>query len=123
MSECCDDFGAANEEAYFRLPRTACSSREIVARIVLVVGVHPRSEHMGAWVPNPRTGEASASTACQPDKLQLAETASQEDSQTSDRRLTCAAGVSQESTAGSSHHHSGGKKKVKKTHKKKKSSK
>ena len=56
-------------------------------------------------------------------KSQPGEATSQKDSQTSDRRLTHVAGVSQESTTGSLKHHSGGKKKVKKTHKKKKSSK
>ena len=54
-------------------------------------------------------------------KLQPVNATSQEDSQTSDRRLTRMAGVSQESTAESSKHHSGGKKKAKKMHKKKSS--
>ena len=69
-----------------------------------------------------KDGGSKIKQNCQSRKSQLGEATSQEDSQTSDRRLTHTASAGQESTTGSSQCHSSRKKKVKKMHKKKKKS-
>ena len=83
----------------------------------------PKKHTHGSSGSKSKHGGSKNKQSHQSGKLQPGEATSQEDSQTSNRCLTCAAGVSQESTTGSSKHHSSGKKKAKKMHKKKKSSK
>ena len=57
-----------------------------------------------------KDGGSKSKQNCQSGKSQPGEATSQEDSQTSNRHLTCAAGVGQESTTGSSQCHSSRKK-------------
>ena len=87
-------------------------------------GEHSPKKHAhGSSGSKSKDGGSKSKQKCKSKKSQPGELTSQEDSQTSDRRLTCAAGTSQESTTGSSQHHSGRKKKAKKAHNKKKSGK
>ena len=84
-------------------------------------GDSPKKHSHGSSSSKSKHGGSKNKQSHHSGKSQLGEATSQEDSQTSDRHLTCTAGVSQESTTGSSKCHSGGKKKAKKTHKKKSS--
>ena len=82
----------------------------------------PKKQAQGSSGSKSKHGGSKNKHSHQSGKSQPGEVTSQEDSQTGHRHLTCAAGVSQESTTGSLKRHSSGKKKAKKMHKKKKKS-
>ena len=84
-----NNIGPTNEKAHFRVPQTACSSREIVAGKCAHDEHSPKKHAHGSSGSKSKDGGSKSKQKHKSEKLQLSKPASQEDSQTSDRHLTC----------------------------------